>query len=251
MVLESLPEEAAAGLRDPLLLLFSAAGIVLLIVCSNVAALALVRALSRSSEFAVRSAIGAGRARLIRQIITENVLLSLFGGAVGLILAAGIVELLRGWLPKENTWSSFFLQVDHIAIDHWVATFALALALGSGVLLGLLPAFRGTSLKLAAWVKEGASRSLGSRDARGARRWLSVAQISLAVVLATAAFVSVRTFARLHQQGPGFRTEQTIGMTIFAGTEGRKGREESNRWWRDVREALERLPRGARRHDQL
>ena len=242
LVLEPLAEEAAAGLRDPLLLLFSAAGIVLLIVCSNVAGLTLVRALSRSSEFAVRSAIGAGRSRLIRQLITENVLLSLFGGALGLILAAGIVEFLRGWLPRENTWSSFFLQTDRIVIDQWVAAFALALALVSGVLFGLLPAFRGTSLKLAEWVKEGASSSLGSRDSRAARRWLSVAQVSLAVVLATAAFVSVRTFMKLHEQGPGFRTDHTIGMTIFAGAEGRKGREGSKRWWRDVREALGRIP---------
>lgn len=242
LVLEPLAEEAAAGLRGPLMMLFSAAVVVLLIVCSNVAGLALVRSLSRSSEFAVRSAIGAGRIRLIRQIITENVLLSLFGGALGLALAAGFVEFLRGWLPRENTWSSFFLQTDRIVIDEWVAAFALALALVSGVLFGLLPAFRGTSLKLATWVKEGPSSSLGSRDARAARRWLSVAQVSLAVVLATAAGVSVRTFMKLHQQGPGIRTEKTIGMTIFAGAGGREGREESKRWWRDVREALERVP---------
>ena len=77
-------------------------------------------------------------------------------------------EFLRGWLPRENTWSSFFLRTDHIVINQWVAAFALALALVSGVLFSLLPAFRGTSLKLAEWVKEGASSSLGSpRCARG------------------------------------------------------------------------------------
>ena len=242
LVLKPLAEEAAGGLRDPLLVLFSATGIVLLIVCSNIAGLALVRALTRSTEFAVRSAIGAGRGRLIRQLITENVVLSFLGGLLGLVLAAGIVGFLSGWLPKQNVWSSFFLQADRIVIDLRVAAFSLAVAVVSGVLFGLLPAFRGTSLKLAAWVKEGANSSVGSREARHARQWLSIAQVSLAVVLATSACVSVRTFLSLHQQGPGFRPEQIIGLTVFAGTEGRKGRVESKHWWREVRESLGRIP---------
>jgi len=150
-VLSTVSEEATAGLRGPLRLLLAASSLVLTIVCLNIAGLLLVRSQARSSELAIRAAIGAGRGRLIRQLVTENTVLSIAGGLIGLGLACSVLDYLRSWIPG-TAWADSVLGVERIRIDPWVIGFAATAAFASGILFGLVPAFRGTSIRLAAWV---------------------------------------------------------------------------------------------------
>ncbi len=215
VVLIPVAEEAAGQLHGPLFLLLMASSLVLLIVCLNISGLVLVRSLARSTELAVRSAIGAGRSRLIRQLVTENVVLSIVGGAIGLGSAYFLVDYLRYWIPSTGG-ADGVLRAESIRVDPWVITFAVGVALASGILFGLLPAFRGTSGCLAAWIKEGSNSALGGMRAQRARHWLSVAQVSLAVVLTVGACLLVRSFLQLHQRGPGFRPEGVVALPINA-----------------------------------
>jgi len=213
-VLNPVSEKATAGVRDPLRLLLAASGLVLVIVCLNIAGLVLVRSQKRTSELAIRSAIGAARSRLIRQLITENVLLSFAGALLGLVVAGLLTSCLRSWVPESV--ASHVLGADHIGVDPWVITFAIGVALVNGILMGLLPAFRGTSFRLATWIREGSTSSIGSRMERRAQHYLSAAQVSMAVVLAIGSCLTVRSLLKLHEQGAGFQPSGLITVSINA-----------------------------------
>ncbi len=234
-------EEAAGGLGGPLRLLLAAVGLTLLIVCLNVAGLVSVRSLGRSSEIAVRSAIGAGRRRLIRQLLTENLLLSLGGCALALGVAWPLVHYLRLWIPS-TLWADGVLGAEQIRVDPWVLIFAGAAALGSGVLFGLLPALRGTSIHLAAWIKEGGGMGLEASRGRRGRDWLSVAQVSLAVVLTVGSCLLLRSFLKLYQQGAGFRPENIIAFPFGVGASGPRSQVEQGLIYERLREELAGIP---------
>ena len=198
--------------RNSLLMMLGAVGLVLLIACANVANLLLVRATIRKREFAIRSALGAGRARIVRQLLTESVLLSVAGGVLGTILGfAGMRALLAispAGLPRigENGSS--------ISIDWRVLGFTLGVSLLTGILFGLFPAFSAARSDLNSILKESGNRSgTGFREGK-ARSLLVVSEFSLALVLLIGAALLIRTFIALHEVGPGFDAHNVLTMEM-------------------------------------
>ena len=198
--------------RNSLLLMLSAVGLVLLIACANVANLLLVRATVRKREFAIRSALGASRARIVRQLLTESVLLSLTGGILGMALGfAGMRALLAispAGLPRIGENGSA------ISMDWRVLGFTLGVSLLTGILFGLFPAFSVSRSDVNAAIKESGSRSgTGFRQGK-ARSLLVVSEISLALVLLIGAALLIRTWIALHEVGPGFDAHNVLTMEM-------------------------------------
>ncbi len=198
--------------RNSLLLMLGAVGLVLLIACANVANLLLVRATVRKREFAIRSALGAGRARIVRQLLTESVLLSLAGGILGMALGfVGMRALLAvspAGLPRIGENGSA------ISIDWHVLGFTLAVSLLTGILFGMFPAFSASRSDLTSTLKESGNRSgTGFREGK-ARSLLVVSEISLALVLLIAAALLIRTYIALHNVDPGFDSHNVLTMEM-------------------------------------
>jgi putative ABC transport system permease protein len=198
--------------RNSLLMMLGAVGLVLLISCANVANLLLVRATVRKREFAIRSALGAGCARIVRQLLTESVLLSLAGGILGMALGfVGVRALLAvspAGLPRIGEDGSA------IGMDWRVLGFTLAVSLLTGVLFGLFPAFSASRSNLNSTLKESGNRSgTGFREGK-ARALLIVSEISLALVLLIGSALFIRTYIALHGVGPGFDFHNVLTMEM-------------------------------------
>ena len=202
-----LQESLVGGSRTALLVLFGAVGLVLLVACVNVANLILARMAARETELAVRSALGAGRGRLLRQLLTESVLLSLLGGAAGLLLASASLDTLLGLQPEGLP------RLAEVKIDRVVAAFATLLSLSTGILFGIFPALQMTHLSTAQALREAGRGLLSGRGAR-LRGGLVVGQMALALVLLAGAGLLLRSFVRLSQVDPGFRTESALTFRI-------------------------------------
>jgi putative ABC transport system permease protein len=212
-----LHERIVRDVRTALFILLGAVGFVLLIACANVANLLLVRATGRAREIAIRAAIGAGRGRIVRQLLTESVLLSVIGGAFGVILgAAGVRALLAlnpGNIPRigENGAA--------VTMDWTVLAFSLGLALATGIIFGLFPALHSSRTDLISTLKESGARSgVGLRQNK-ARSLLVVTEMALAIVLLVGAGLLIRTFSALHSVNPGFDPHNVLTMdTSLAGS---------------------------------
>ncbi|HEX3273958.1 MAG TPA: ABC transporter permease [Gemmatimonadales bacterium] len=210
---ELLPlRDAMVGDVRPALLLFMlAVGLVLLIACANVANLMLARAVAREQEMAIRTALGASRRRLLRQLLTESVLLALAGGGLGVILAAWAVQALNaapGLLPRA----------EDIGIDGRVLAFALLLSLATGLGFGLLPAARVAAGALGGGLREGGRAIAGGRGIRRIRSGLVLAEVALAFVLLVGAGLLLRSFDRLTRVEPGFRPDGLVtGRLLLPG----------------------------------
>ncbi|MGC1105813.1 MAG: ABC transporter permease [Candidatus Acidiferrales bacterium] len=196
-------QAVVGNVKSALLILLGAVGLVLLIACANIANLLLSRATSRGREIAVRIALGAGRARIVRQLLTESALLGLLGGIAGVVLAAWSVWILRPFLPAEVA------QINPIHIGGSVLVFALALSLAAALAFGLAPALLATPSNLQANIKEG-----GARGGQHVRKFLAVAEISLAMVLLVAGGLLIRSFALLTSVNPGFDPKNVIEAEI-------------------------------------
>ena len=201
------PERILGDVRTPLLVLLGAVGLVLLIACANVANLLLARAASREGELALRNAVGAGRGRLVRQLLTEAVVLGLAGGACGLLLAWAGTRALVAARPEGIP------RLDEVGVDGTVVAFTLLLALGTALLFGLLPAFQSTRGRLAGTLKEG-GRGTSSRGGQRLRQALIVAETALAVVLLVGAGLLVQSFLRLTSVDPGFRPDGAMTFEL-------------------------------------
>ncbi|HJU89493.1 MAG TPA: ABC transporter permease [Gemmatimonadaceae bacterium] len=201
-------EWIVGDLRKPLLVLLGAVGLVLLIACTNVSNLMLVRASGRETEIAVRTALGAGRGRLVRQLVTESAVLSIIGGLAGVLLAVWGVRALVRIAPEDIP------RLDAVRVDPTVLFFATLAALLTGVVFGLIPALHAARPDIGSALKEGA-RGSGARPAsRRLRNTLVVSEIALAVMLLAGAGLLIRSFRELVQVDPGFRAENVMTFTL-------------------------------------
>jgi putative ABC transport system permease protein len=193
--------------RNALLVLLGAVGLVLLIACVNVANLLLARVASREGELAVRTALGAGRGQLVRQLLTESVLLALLGGAAGLLLASLSLDALLALRPEGMA------RLAEVRIDRDVVAFATALSVFTGLLFGVFPALHMTRRATAQSLREGGRALLTGRGGR-LRGGLVVGQMALAMVLLAGAGLLIKSFTRLIRVDPGFHVEKALTFRI-------------------------------------
>jgi putative ABC transport system permease protein len=202
-----LQENIVAGIRPALLTLLSAVTVVILIACANVANLLLVRASVRGKELAIRTALGAGRGRLVLQMLAESIVLALAGGSVGLLLAylaiRPIQTLSAGSIPRSG----------NISIDVPVLLFALGVSIATGILFGLAPAWQASRNTIGSVLKEG-GRSSTASGGRWVRNGLLVAEVAMSIVLLVGAALLLRSFARLTSVDPGFRPEHVLAFRV-------------------------------------
>ena len=206
-----LKEFSVGSLSEPLLLLLGAVGFVLLIACVNVSGLLLARGWGRQKEVAIRKALGATRFRIIQQFLCESVLLSLAGGALGLLLAVWGVSALRAIAPAQTP------RLDEVHLSPIVLWFTLGVSILAGVLFGLVPALQVSSRRVGGTLKEGlggSSGAISSRHPRKLRSTLVVIEVALAVVLVIGATLVARSLAKLAGVNPGFRTDHLLTMTV-------------------------------------
>jgi putative ABC transport system permease protein len=208
-----LQEQVVGNVRRSLLILAGAVGFVLLIACANVANLLLSRAVARQREMAIRAAIGASRGRLVRQLLTESVLLALAGGALGLVFAVGSLQGIRILGAKSVP------RLHEIAIDPAVLLFTLAVSALSGVIFGLAPALRLGRLNVQRALQDAAGRGVSGAGSlwgrgHGLRRLLVAAELALSVVLLIGAGLLVRSFARLQHVAPGFNADSVLTFEL-------------------------------------
>ena len=203
-----LHDELVGDVRPMLWMLQAVVIVVLMIACANIANLLLLRTSSRQRELALRSALGAGRARIAQQLLVECLLLALAGGAAGIVVAQACIRLIRV-LGMDGSAHGF-----RIELDLTVYLFTLGLALLTGLLFGLVPLATVARARPADALKQGGRGSLGSRSARTVRNGLVVAQVTLAVVLLVGAGLLIRSFALMLQEDPGFNSDDVLSANI-------------------------------------
>jgi len=201
-------EEQTAGVRPALLVLAVGVGLVLLIACANVSNLFLSRALARQRDLAVRAALGAGRGRLARQILTESLVLSLGGGALGILFAAGLARAVPALAPENLP------RVEEIHLDSRVLAFAGCASILAGLLSGLVPAWRGMRTGAATVLHDGGNRAT-SAAGKSLRSGLLVAEAALAVVLLVGAALLARSFVQLLRTDSGFAAENVLVAQVI------------------------------------
>ena len=227
-------QQVVDRVRFALLVLLGAVGFVLLIACANVANLLLVRAASRRKEIAVRAALGAGRRRVIRQLLTENVLLAVLSGSLALLLAFWGVGLLRTIIPENLP------RADEVGIDGSVFGFTLLISLGAGILFGLIPAFQASKVNLSDALKEG-GRSSGGRGHNHLRNLLVVSEVALALALLIGAGLMSRSFVRLMSVDPGLDPRNVLTVDIRL-SRSRYSRPQQAAFFQQLLERLRALP---------
>ena len=232
---EPLHDVIVGKARTGLLVLLGAVAFVLLLACTNLASLLLARATARERELAVRSALGAGRGRLVRQLLTESIVLALVGGALGVLLAIGgtraLVLLGSAQLPRAA----------EIGLDPAVLLFALALSMVTGVIFGLVPALRATSADLQTALREGGRGSSGARGQR-VRAGLVVGEVAVAVMLVVGAGLMTRSFLRLMDVDLGFRPENVLVVNYSIGPRHQGSDAQQYGYYAEVLDRVRALP---------
>jgi len=201
-------EQLVGGLRPALFVLLGAVSFVLLIACANVANLLLAHASSREQELAVRATLGAGRARLVRQLLTESLLLALAGGLLGLLLAYWGVGALRLLVPAKTP------RIDEVRLDPVVLAFTFCVSVLTGLFFGLAPAWHVARTDLRELLNKVGRGSSASRASRRLRAALVVSELGLAVLLLVGAGLLIRSFSRLLEVSPGFQTQHLLTLRV-------------------------------------
>ena len=226
-------ENYVRDVRRALWVLFGAVGFVLLIACANIANLLLARATTRSKELAVRAALGAGRWRIVRQLLTESLLLAVMGGALGLLLATWGVDLILKTSPDAIP------RAQEIGMDNRVFIFTMAVSVLTGLVFGLIPAWQASKVDAYETLKE------AGRGNSGRRQWLRsslvVTEVAAALVLLVGAGLLIRSFYRLHQVNPGFSYERLWSANIML-PEKKYSTEQRIEFWRRLTERLRAVP---------
>ncbi|HJQ25192.1 MAG TPA: ABC transporter permease [Blastocatellia bacterium] len=195
-------------MRSTLLILLAVVGCVLLIACVNVANLLLARAASREREMAIRLALGANRGRLIRQLLTESLLLALVGGGAGFLLAVWGVDLLKSVAPGDTP------RLAQVQVDLGVLAFTLAASLATALVCGLIPALQSSRTDLQQALKESSRSATGGKRSQLVRNALVVSEIALSLVLLIGAGLAIRSFMRVQQVDPGLQVERLVTMQL-------------------------------------
>ena len=209
-----LAEDSAGHLAPAMLALLAAVGCVLFIACSNVANLFLVQFTSRSRELAMRYALGASRMRVLRQLLTESMLLSISGGLLGFALATQVVHYFRSVIPGGNTFSKYLVQTDGIEVDLTLVLFAGLITLLTGILVVLIPVFRSSELQLESSLRDAGRTAFGNRWGNRAHDALLMTEVAIAVVLVVASGLLVRSISEMYRQGPGFDPENVFHLRV-------------------------------------
>jgi len=232
-----LREQLTGDIRSALYIMLGAVGFVLLIACANVANLLLARATSRQRELAVRAALGAGRGRLVRQLLAESLVLAAMGGLAGLLLAWWALHLLRAVVAERLP----IQRLEMVAIDGWVLGFTLLASLVCGVVFGLVPAFSAAGGGLTSALKEGGRTGSAARGKR-ARSAFVVVEVALALVLLVGAGLLVRSFMRLLDVDAGFDPDRTVTMRVSLSGSRYNEPQLSTRFFQTVFDRIETLP---------
>jgi predicted permease len=217
-------------------MLLGAVGLVLLVACSNVANLLLARGSARHGELAVRAALGAGRARLLRQLVTEAVVLGISGAALGLVFAYWATEALIAARPADIP------RLDEVGVDGTVVLFTLAVALVTSIIFGMVPALQATNANLTRGLQEGGRSAGASRGTHRMRAALVVGEMALAVVLLTGSGLLIRSFLELTRVNPGFEPSGALAVRVSLQGELYQGGAQIRSRVNEIEERLRALP---------
>ena len=235
-----LVESVVGNVRVAVLVVLGSVALVLLIACANVANLLLTRASSRQKDLAVRTALGASWKRLVRQLLTESVLLGLFGGIAGLAIARIALQIVRATNPGNIP------RLEAISLDATVLAFTFLVSIGTGILFGLAPAVRAARVDLNSSLKAGGRNAQGEGGFGSSRRRLRsvlvVAEVAISLMLLVAAGLLVRSFVRLQQVSPGFDPDGVISMRVGSSARQFANRDASLEFYRAAGEALASVP---------
>jgi putative ABC transport system permease protein len=226
-----------SDLRQSLYVLMGAVGMVLLIACSNLANLTLARGISREREVAIRATIGASRGRLVRQLLTESLLLSLGGGAIGLLLAYGGLDVMKATMPDGTIPANL-----EVVMDGRVLLFVVALSVVTGVLFGIVPALKATGPDLTRSIKQGSGSASAGHSSRRFRGALVVAEVALAFVLLAGAGLLIRSFFRMQTVETGFDSTNVVTAGLPIGDRKFHTAEEFRLYTHQITEAVGAAP---------
>jgi putative ABC transport system permease protein len=239
IVIGTLRERIIGHIRPLLVTLFGAVSFVLLIACANVAGLLLARGARRKKEIAIRMALGAGRAQLVRQFLTESVLLALAGGGLGLLWSQWFVSLMVAAIPKERLAAMPYLN--SVAVDPLVLAFTFLAALATGILFGIAPAFEASRADVNQSLKDLGRGSAGRSTSR-LRGIFVVAEIGLALMLLAGASLMLKSVTALFHADPGFRTENLLTFAVYLPPSAYKDDASHRRFYESFSDRLRSLP---------
>jgi putative ABC transport system permease protein len=236
VLINPLLEESVGDIRPALMMLMGSVALVLLIACTNVANLLLVRASAREREVGIRTALGAGRGRLIRQMLTESVVLSLVGASVGIALANFGVSLLAAMAAQS------FPRLAETQIDVTALTFTMVVALATGILFGLFPAFQSARVATQDVLKESSQAATAGRGRLRLRRVLVAAEVALSLLLLVGAGLLIKSFIQLQRVDPGFDPSGVLTMRMVVPAARYSQPDQVRNFYRDVLRRVSVLP---------